>query len=127
MTDTKTNLNTMITTNTKVVCLKRKGMTIIQGCDVYIGRAVQYGDGKTNWNLPESKWHNPYRIQNYDSIETVMALYEHYLRQNNTLLSQLSELRGKILGCWCKKTGNELCHGDILIKLLSEMESRNNN
>lgn len=109
---------------TKVVCLKLKGTAIIQGCDIYIGRAVN----RCGWNLPCSKWHNPFRIESYDSIDTVIMLYEHYLKspQQKELLSQLSELKGKVLGCWCKKTGNEPCHGDILLKLLSESESKDN-
>ena len=30
----------------------------------------------------------------------------------------LGELRGKILGCWCKP---KPCHGDILVKLVEEV------
>lgn len=70
--------------------------------DVYIGRP--------------SKWGNPFsdgtRAQN-------IARFEEYLRNNPELLSQLEELRGKTLACWCKPKS---CHGDIIVKLLQERD-----
>jgi hypothetical protein len=33
---------------------------------------------------------------------------------DDILINQVSELKGKILGCWCKP---KPCHGDILVEL----------
>ena len=68
--------------------------------DVYIGRP--------------SKWGNPYAISSNRSREDVLALYEAYIMNSPRLLSELVELRGKTLGCWCSPLG---CHGDILARL----------
>jgi hypothetical protein len=103
-----------------VVCLKRrKTGEIVQGCDVYIGRRCAMG----GWNLAESIWHNPYSIKQCGSVEECVRKFETYMRDRPGLLARLPELRGKVLGCWCKKKGHELCHGDVLIKLLNEVHS----
>lgn len=84
---------------------------------VYIGRNMSfYVEGAT-----ASIWHNPFSIKKY-SREESLQLYENYIKNNPELLSKLSELRGKELGCWCKPLA---CHGDILIKLLNENNKRN--
>lgn len=69
-------------------------------CDAYIGRG--------------SKWGNPFHIGQHGTREEVIALYRNYLL-NSPLLSHLSELRGKTLGCHCKPLP---CHGDILVELI---------
>ncbi len=97
-----------------VVCLKRKNGKIVQDCDIYIGRKINMG----GWNLPQSKWANPYKIKDIESIDKCLQLYEEYIRSNKILMMSLSELQGKTLGCWCKP---KKCHGDILIKLLKEL------
>lgn len=74
--------------------------------DVYVGRG--------------SKWGNPYSHKEgtlaeevVDSRFEAVKKYEEYLLSNDELMSSLSELRGKTLGCWCKPKS---CHGDILLK-----------
>lgn len=74
--------------------------------DVYVGRG--------------SKWGNPYSHKEgtlaeevVDSRSEAVKKYEEYLLSNDELMSSLSELKGKILGCWCKPKS---CHGDILLK-----------
>jgi len=71
--------------------------------DIYIGRG--------------SKWGNPYKIPQDGDRDTVIQKYEDYIRDRPDLLDSLLELRGKVLGCWCKP---KPCHGDVLIKLLRE-------
>lgn len=68
--------------------------------DIYIGRP--------------GKWGNPYKI-GPDTRETVLEKFEAFLLSRPDLLEQLSELEGKVLGCWCKP---EACHGDILVKYI---------
>ena len=65
--------------------------------DVYIGRT--------------SKWGNPFVIGNDGTREEVIEKYRNYLSQNIKLLSELHELKGKKLGCFCSPLP---CHGDIL-------------
>jgi len=69
--------------------------------DVYIGRG--------------SPWGNPFKIGVDGNRDEVIAMYEIYILQNPQLLSRLSELKGKILGCYCAP---QRCHGNILEKLL---------
>ena len=83
---------------------------------MYIGRRVEKG----GWSLPQSDWQNPFTMTCGGTARTCW-LYESYLRTNRPdLLSRLSELDGKVLGCWCKP---EPCHGDVLIKLLNEQKA----
>ncbi len=70
---------------------------------VYIGRG--------------SKWGNPFVIGRDGTREEVIEKYEKYLRSNSDLMASLSELKGEVLGCFCKP---QACHGDVLVKLLGE-------
>lgn len=67
--------------------------------DVYIGRG--------------SVWGNPYVIGEL-SREQVLEKYREHLQKHPYLQARVVELRGKVLGCYCKP---EACHGDILAEL----------
>ncbi len=84
--------------------------------DIYIGRA--------NGSLPESKWANRHVIGKDGTREECVAKYEIDTRANKELMAALPELRNQRLGCWCKDEngGGQLCHGDILVKLLRELD-----
>ena len=69
--------------------------------DIYIGRP--------------SRWGNPFEIGKDGTRKEVIEKYEKYILSNKDLMSSLSELEGKILGCWCKP---KACHGDVLVKLI---------
>lgn len=57
-------------------------------------------------------WGNPFELPGDGDRDTVIRNYaEHYLPHKPSLLSQIADLRGKALGCWCAP---ELCHGDVL-------------
>lgn len=68
--------------------------------DVYIGRP--------------SKWGNPYVIGRDGTREDVVRAFDTYIRGNPKLMSEIGELKGKTLGCYCNP---EACHGDILMEL----------
>ena len=68
--------------------------------DVYIGRP--------------SKWGNPFFIPEYGSRAFVIQRYRDWIQTRPELLAALGEIRGKVLGCWCKP---EACHGDVLAEL----------
>lgn len=104
-----------------VVKIARKSGKIDVDCDVYIGRRCTMG----GWNLKESKWHNPFKVDEKNTIDKVLEDFLFYMKSSGrfggrNLMEDLPELKGKVLGCWCKKKGNEPCHGDVLVNLLNE-------
>lgn len=76
---------------------------------VYVGRA--WGPFKE-----DSKWGNPFKVGKHGTIEQVLEEYETYIRSQQDLMDSLTELKDKILICWCND--DSPCHADILIKLL---------
>ena len=85
--------------------------------DVYIGRRA------TRAGLPQSKWHNPYVIGRDGTLEQVLQKFEKFYLNNFDLRSQISELSGKRIACWCCGKNEVLtaadpikCHGQILLK-----------
>ncbi|EGG22443.1 hypothetical protein DFA_04565 [Cavenderia fasciculata] len=117
-TSTSTLIDKKINHKTTVVRLQRKNGVVIQDCDLYIGRRIKRG----GWDLPQSKWHNPFTRGNSDGLYDIVNKYEQHVRKNKELMNSLEELVGKRLGCWCKgkEPGVNPCHGDILVKLLNE-------
>ena len=63
------------------------------------------------------KWGNPYLIGRDGNREEVIALYRAYLLDNKELMDSLDELKGKVLGCYCKP---QACHGDVLDELANK-------
>ena len=74
--------------------------------DVYIGRP--------------SKWGNPFEIGKDGTRYEVIQKYRYYIENNKDLLDSLKDLKWKTLGCFCKP---EMCHGDILVELVSVLEN----
>ena len=74
--------------------------------DFYIGRG--------------SKWGNPFEMKNYskDERDRVCDEYEKWFWTTD-LPKQIGELKGKVLGCYCKPLR---CHGDFLARLANESE-----
>lgn len=77
--------------------------------DVYCGRP--------------SKWGNPYShkegtIAKYkvNTREEAIKKFKEYLLTSG-LINDILELKGKVLGCWCKP---KACHCDLLAKLANE-------
>ena len=82
---------------TRVVHCKRESY------DVYIGRP--------------SKWGNPFKSGRDGTLEEVLEKYRQHILSRPDLLAALHEIKGKVLGCWCKP---KPCHGDILVELAEE-------
>jgi len=70
--------------------------------DVYIGRP--------------SKWGNPFKLDDEGQRNDVIELYRDYILKNEELMSQIEELRGKNLVCYCTP---KRCHGDVLMDILN--------
>lgn len=97
-------------TNTRVVHCKRERF------DVYIGRPRPWEGLTSVWGNPFS--HRPDTSARFrvDTVEEAIACYEEWLRQDPVLLDKArNELRGKVLGCWCKPGP---CHGDVIARLV---------
>ena len=102
--------------------------------NIYIGRGrivFLPVDGVTQrYPLQDSIWANPYKKSLNISSEEILLKYEIYIRElieNNKLLPQLLELKGKNLYCWCVKKPIYcfeehpiICHGQILMKIINE-------
>lgn len=78
--------------------------------DVYVGRG--------------SKWGNPFSHKEGTLAKEIVATreeaiqkFEEYLLSNQELMDSLDELKGKVLGCWCKPKS---CHGDVLLKYANQ-------
>lgn len=80
--------------------------------DIYIGRLPA---GKTN------KWSYPKELRDSFPVGTprkqIIEAYRDYVESKPDLVSQLHEIKDKVLGCWCKPKS---CHGDILVELISK-------
>lgn len=64
-----------------------------------------------------SKWGNPFVIGIDGSRDEVILKYSHWLQTQPNLITDLIELKGKYLVCFCSP---KQCHGDILIKLAND-------
>ena len=79
--------------------------------DVYIGRP-------SVWGNPFSDKPRSLAEVKVATREEAIACYEEYLRQHPEIVERAKrELKGKVLGCWCKP---QACHGDILTKVANE-------
>jgi hypothetical protein len=70
--------------------------------DVYIGRG--------------GKWGNPFRIGADGTRDDVIIAYAKWVVNQPSLMAALPELKGKVLGCYCKPAA---CHGDVLVALVN--------
>jgi hypothetical protein len=59
-----------------------------------------------------TEWGNPFRMpEDGDRSEVVGAFEKFYFPHKPSLLEQIPDLAGKVLGCWCYP---EQCHGDVI-------------
>lgn len=75
--------------------------------DVYIGRP-------SRWGNPYSHLATSAAAFRVATREEAVSKYEAWLLQQPELMAALPELKGKVLGCWCKPKS---CHGDVLLRL----------
>ena len=79
--------------------------------DVYIGRP-------SVWGNPFSHLENSIAKFRVSYLE-VIPRHEQWLRSQPGLVARVKrELRGKVLGCWCKP---KACHGDVLARIADEL------
>lgn len=90
---------------TKVVHCKKDNY------DIYIGRPTKWGNPFTHKIGTKAKYI-------VDTREEAVEKYREYIKNKPELMNDLSELKGKTLGCWCKP---KACHGDILKELVEKI------
>lgn len=101
--------------------------------NVYISsarKALVSADGsnskKIKYPAHHSIWSNPFAPSLIQSKEKCIEKYEIYIRYKLAIgeikKEQLSNLKGKNLGCWCDASeGRTPCHGLVLVKLVKEL------
>ena len=81
--------------------------------DVYIGRAGKGQDGYFG---------NPFKVNEALSLEGVISKYREYfyerINNDHEFKSRIEQLRGKVLGCFCKP---KPCHGDVIVAYLAQL------
>lgn len=79
--------------------------------DVYIGRPTKWGNPFTHKDGTVAQ----YKVA---SREAAVAKYEEWLLSQPELVAAAkTELKGKVLGCWCHPLA---CHGDVLSRVANE-------
>lgn len=77
--------------------------------DVLIDRRTEFG--------------NPYKMKSEKDRRLVILRYRKYfykkIIKDPEFLSAVAELRGKVLGCWCKPKD---CHGDVIAQYLNTLD-----
>ena len=70
-----------------------------------------------------SDWGNPFVVGVHGVQGECVERYRVWVQTQPRLLSRLRELKGKVLGCWCKtKTQpDRACHGDVLAELANAL------
>lgn len=89
--------------------------------DVYIGRPSKWGNPFTH--KQDGKTLAKYIV---NSRKDAIDSYREWITkgEGQYLLEDLSELKGKVLGCWCMpekpKPGKLYCHGQVLVELIEK-------
>jgi len=93
-----------------------------QPYDVYIGRGSKWGNPYTHIKDRETKAEHI-----VGSREEAIKMYREWIMLRPDLLSDLKELKGKRLGCYCVShpishiRENKVCHGEILLELINKL------
>ena len=102
------NIESVLPKKEMVVHCKKKPF------DVYVGRPSKWGNPFTHIN--DGKTLAKYVV---GSREEAIESYRKWITDGDGkhLLKDLGELKGKVLGCWCKP---KACHADVLDELIKK-------
>lgn len=79
--------------------------------DEYIGRA---GKGKDGY------FGNPYKAgTREENIKMYRAYFKAKIKTDPVFKKRVHELKGKVLGCFCKP---QACHGDVIAEYLNKLK-----
>lgn len=84
--------------------------------------------GRRAYGYPASQWGNPFKVkyqvpEEEGARDEAIRNHEIWLREkcrrDSQLIISIRNLRGMVLGCWCKINAqpNRACHGDLLARL----------
>ncbi len=88
---------------------------IYQEHDVYVGYAMN----NPSWQLPESKWANPFEYVE-DNRLRVQLYKDHIMTRDDLREALVPELYRRRLGCFCSKIGTGACHAEVLAQLVND-------
>lgn len=80
----------------------------------------RHGDAFDVSIMRPSKWGNPFVCGPDCSVEQAVAGYRVHVKRSG-LINDIHELVGLRLGCCCKPGP---CHGDVLVELADEYETK---
>ena len=82
----------------------------IRSGGVYVGHKVN------NEKLTHegSKWGNPHPLKVHKSRSKVVEMFRETIMENEEVMKDIGELKGKKLGCWCSP---HRCHAEVLHEL----------
>jgi hypothetical protein len=84
----------------------------------YIGRGGVVFINNKRYPPTASIFCNPFKQGTLEErIENYRIYITNKLKEDDTLVEKLLQLKGKNLGCWCKP---ERCHGDVLVELIEK-------
>lgn len=100
--------------------------------NIYIARRGVVFIDKERYPKTDSVWSNPFKLNKDGSNrEHVLNEYEKYIRdklKDKNMVKELLKLKNKTLGCWCREPNISIseiyCHGDILVKLIKEYDTK---
>lgn len=97
--------------------------------DIYIGRPSKWGNPFTH--IADKHTAAKYVVSSRDEA---VSKYREWILEGDgkKLLSQLSELEGKTLGCWCCQIPSiyhegmkMVCHGEVLMEIIHQLKNKN--
>jgi len=77
----------------KVINLRSRKLRVLLEREEYIDDRRH----RRGWDLPKTKWANPFKIGHDGTRDEIIAKYETWLRAHPDLMAALGELRGKDL------------------------------
>ena len=80
--------------------------------DVYIGRGDKWGNPFSSKDTSLAKF-------KVDSREEAIKKHREWIKTQPELMASLHELKGKVLGCFCKP---KKCHGDTIAEMVNELD-----
>jgi hypothetical protein len=110
----RTDTSTWSEEEQSLLKLLRDGQTVVVSLREHHENLVRWAEAN-GLLIPvdrRTEWGNPFEMPYDGDRETVIRNYaESYLPHKPSLLSRISELKGKALACWCAP---ERCHADVL-------------
>ncbi len=99
--------------------------------NVYIGRKGIVFIDNERFPKKDSPFANPFKVKDEKDRDKSIKLYKSYIEKKiENKEVDISILKGKNLGCWCKKPDGALepekdisCHGDVLLELLNSIKT----